>query len=259
MCACLGIEANYRRGERRTHRQSVPPPEIDSAETQREARCEAFVRAQIAAIGRGLVPVLGTPGERFYRETRCIDTDAIADVLARTDAIGWHPLVRFDQPNPNKPLHEHHGKRFGCIVAIMTDPVTAELTGGISRTYITADLKKLCKAKNWGRAGIVRLDEDASVTYGVGLLEGLEKALKAMARGFRPCWSTGGKRLMADFPLLPAIQSLTLFADHDEDGDGLRKAQEAQARYLAAGREARVFMTKELGDLNDLRDEEDAQ
>jgi hypothetical protein len=42
-----------------------------------------------------------------------------------------------------------------------------------------------------------------------------------------------------------------LFADHDLDGGGLKNAQ---ARYLAAGREAR--MTRKPGDLSDLRDEE---
>jgi putative DNA primase/helicase len=75
-----------------------------------------------------------------------------------------------------------------------------------------------------------------------------------MARGFRPCWSTGGKSILAAFPVLPAIDSLTIFADNDPDGGGLRAAQAAQARWRAAGREAHVRMTKAHGDLNDVRD-----
>jgi hypothetical protein len=207
----------------------------------------------IAGIIRDLVPVRGGPGERYLRETRRIDTDAIADVLARVDAIGWHPRVRFAQPDPSSPLHDLDGRSFGAIIGIMTDPVTAEPTGAISRTYIAADLRKVCRAKTLGKPrGIIRLDEDASVTYGLNLAEGIETALTAIARGFRPCWSTGDKAMIAAFPVLAVIESLTLFADNDPDGGGLRAAQEAQARWLTAGREARVFMTDKFGDLNDL-------
>jgi hypothetical protein len=142
----------------------------------------------------------------------------------------------------------------------MTDPVTGSPTGGVSRTYVNADLKKLGKAKSWGPSGVVRLDEDASVTSALGLAEGIETALAAMARGFRPVWSTGSTGLMAKFPVLAGIEAITLFADHDANGAGLRAAQEAQARRLAAGREARVFMTSAIGDINDLdlRDGKDA-
>ena len=213
---------------------------------------------QLAGCGEG-VPLRGTPGEAYLSETRRIDVDAIADLLEHVEAIGWHPSVFFNQPDSTKPLHEFHGQRFGCIVGVMTDPVTAEPTGAISRTYITADLRKLTKAKTLGSPlGIIRLDEDASVTYGLGLAEGIETTADIIARGFRPCWSTGGKSLMAAFPVIPVIQRLTLFADHDRDGGGLKAAQEAQARWLKAGREARVHMTPELGDLNDIRDEDAA-
>jgi hypothetical protein len=227
---------------------------VVTPQSEAEERAEAFACREREAIVRELRPLLDSPGERYFRETRNIDIETIADVLERTDAIGWHPSVRFHQPDPNKPLNEHHGKQFGCIVGVMTDAITAEPTGGISRTYITADSRKLCKAKSWGPVGITRLDGDAAVTYGLGLAEGLETTLSAMSRGFRPCWSIGGKSIMAAFPVLPAIESLTVFADNDPDGGGLRAAQEAQARWRAAGREARVRMTAKPGDLNDVRD-----
>jgi len=212
-----------------------------------KAENTSFVREQIATIMRELVHVRGTPGEQ-YLNVRRIDTAAIADVLERIGAIGWHPAVYFKQPG-----HELNGRHLGCIVAIMTDPITADPTGAISRTYINANLQKVCKGKTLGSPpGIIRLSEDADVLYGLGLAEGFETTLDIMARGFRPCWSTGGKALMAAFPVLPAIQSLTLFADNDPDGGGLKAAQGAQARWLAAGRAARVRMTAKPGDINDI-------
>ena len=68
-----------------------------------------------------LRPVLGTPGETYLRDVRKIVTSAIEDVLERTDAIGWHPAVYF-----NEPGHALHGRKLGCIVAVMTDPITAD-------------------------------------------------------------------------------------------------------------------------------------
>jgi hypothetical protein len=97
-------------------------------------------------------PVLGSPGETCLRDARRINTSAIEDVLERTNAIGWHPAVYF-----NEPGHALHGRKLGCIIAVMTDPVTAEPTGAISRTYIHEG-RKLGKAKTLGSpAGIVRL------------------------------------------------------------------------------------------------------
>jgi hypothetical protein len=249
--ARLGLPVD---GWKHATRETRKPRERPAPKSEDEERREAFARGEIARIVGELEPVLGSRGESYLRETRRIDVDAIADVLKRTDAIGWHSRLRFDQPDPTRPLHERHRKHFGCIVGVMTDPITGQPTRGVSRSYITADLKKLGKAKSWGPAGVVRLDEDAAVTYGLGLAEGLETALAAMARGFRPVWSTGSCPIMAKFPLLARIEALTLFADHDENGAGLKAAQEAQARWIAAHREARVFMTDQLGDINDLED-----
>jgi CHC2 zinc finger len=102
---------------------------------------DAFVERLIAGIVRELVPPRGTPGEQYLAEARKIDTDAITDVIERTDAIGWHPSVLFREQG-----HALDGRRLGAIVGIMTDPVTAKPTGAISRTYLAPDLTKVGKA-----------------------------------------------------------------------------------------------------------------
>jgi Toprim domain len=191
-------------------------------------------------------PILGTPGETYLRDIRKIDTEAVADVLERTDAIGWLPAVYFNEPD-----HALHGRKLGAIISVMTDMITAEPTGAISRTYIHEG-RKLRKAKTLGSpAGIIRLSGDADVLEGLHIAEGLETALDVMAEGFRPCWSTGSTAIMAKFPVLSGIEALTIIADHDLNGAGLRAASEAADRWQTAGRETHVFQRETPGDFND--------
>jgi hypothetical protein len=233
-------------------RQAAAPVEPTKAVGEAKKKKEAFVRRTIATIVRELVPVRRSPGERSLCETRGIDTDAIADVLERTDAIGWHPAVYFNQPG-----HPLHGRRLGCIVGIMSDPLTAQPTGAISRTYLDGDLKKIGRAKTLKTdamaVGIVRLSPDEDVLEGLYIAEGLETALAAMAFRFRPIWSTGSGTIMAKFPVLSGIEALTIIADNDENGTGERDARKAAACWVQAGRKVRIIRPKIIGeDLSDV-------
>jgi hypothetical protein len=222
-------------------------PKKQTSATPDEMRRAIFVVTKISAITRELDPIRGFPGERYLREHRCIDTDALDDILGRTDAIGWHPSVYF-----NEPGHPLHGQKLGCIVGIMTDPATAQPTGAISRTYIGPDRKKVCKAKTLGEGGgVVRLLRDEDTLEGLFLAEGLETALAAAALGLKPVWATGAAGTMGKFPVLAGIECLTLIADHDTNGAGERAARVTEAGWLAAGRKARVILRDRTGDIND--------
>lgn len=207
---------------------------------------EAFNRRMIEKTISGLVPIVGTPGEAYLRDERKIDTSAIADVLNSTAAIGWHPESFFREAG-----HRLDGRRLGRIVAIMTDPLTALPTSGISRTYINEG-RKLGKAEGLGPAGIVRLTPDGDVTNGLHLAEGLETALDMMARGLRPMWSCGSTSIMAKMPVVSGIECLTILADHDENGAGEGAALELEQRSCAAGREVLVVAPVAPGDFNDM-------
>jgi hypothetical protein len=123
--------------------------------TAGQGKRKVLIREMIEGIARQLVPLRGTPGERYLAETRRIDTAATADILERADAIGWHRSVLFREAG-----RALDGKRLGCIVGVMTDPVTAKPTGAISRTYIHEG-RKIGKAKTLGSpVGIVRLSPD---------------------------------------------------------------------------------------------------
>ena len=47
------------------------------------------------------------------------------------------------------------------------------------------------------------------------------------------------------------IEALTIIADHDLNGAGLRAASEAADRWQTAGRETHVFQRETPGDFND--------
>jgi hypothetical protein len=242
---CGFLEAlEYLTGERAPAPSRPAPAATDAPrDDDRDARDLIFAKS----IMLGMRSIIGTPGETYLRDVRKIETRAIEDVLERTDAIGWHPSVLF-----RKEGHPLDGKRLGAIIAVMTDVITAAPTGAISRTYLHEGLK-IGKAKTLGKpAGIIRLSEDADVLEGLHLAEGLESALSAMSKGLRPMWATGSTALMRSFPLLGGIEALTIIADHDANGAGERAAAAVASRWREAGKEARVWRPKSIGDLNDI-------
>jgi putative DNA primase/helicase len=85
---------------------------------------------------------------------------------------------------------------------------------------------------------VMKLTPDEEVSIGLHLAEGLESGLAAMMAGFRPLWATYSAEAMARFPVLPAIEALTVLADHDQAG--LSAAFACAQRWRDAGREAVV-------------------
>lgn len=102
------------------------------------------------------------------------------------------------------------------------------------------------------RGGVIRLWPDNNVTFGLGIAEGIETALSA-AHAFRPMWSCIDAGNLAGFPVLPAINSLTIFADNDPAG--LDAAQKCARRWLADCRSVSVYTPDIAGDMNDLLQE----
>jgi hypothetical protein len=246
-----------------TERRQPTPDEI-AARLAREAernRAEAEEQARNASSAAKIIarlqPVAGTPGEAYLRDVRCIDVShwAIRGALESVEALGWCERTFFRQPG-----HELHGQWLGAIVAILTDPVTGERTGGITRTFIHQG-DKICRAMSLGgvgRLGIIRLSPDDEVGAGLHLAEAIETAMSAMVMGFCPLWATGSTSQMEDFPVLPGVECLTVIADNDiKDAVGKEAGQQAARavcrRWAAAGREAVMKLSKKPGeDANDI-------
>jgi hypothetical protein len=222
---------------------------------KRERQRQQFIEATAAQIIAGIVPIWSSSLAKHYlADQRRIDVEKIRDVLERIDAIGFHPAVYLKEP-----AHPLHGHLLPAIIAIQNDPVTAAPTGGITRTYLDRDGRKLIgldgkslRAKSLGPPGIVRLSRDEDALGGLHLCEGLETALSAMMFGFLPMWATGSTVQMEDFPVLDGVECLTIFADHDVNRAGEKAATKAAQRWRAAGREVRIFESLEPGDVNDI-------
>jgi hypothetical protein len=68
------------------------------------------------------------------------------------------------------------------------------------------------------------------VTLGLGVCEGLETGLAIMQRlDWRPVWTATCAGAIATFPVLPGIESLTIFADCDSAG--MRAAETCARRW----------------------------
>jgi len=59
--------------------------------------------------------------------------------------------------------------------------------------------------------------------------------LAVMMADWRPVWTLGSAGAIRTFPVLPGIESLTIFADADDAGE--RAASECAARWRESGRQ----------------------
>lgn len=142
-----------------------------------------------------------------------------------------------------------------ALVALVTDAVTREPIS-LHRTWVKADGTKadvdpprLLLGGHRKQGGVIRLWPDESVTYGLGIAEGIETAL-TLATALSPVWSLIDAGNMAAFPVLAGIEVLTIAADHDEAG--LDAATACATRWTEEGCDVRVVIPpRERADLND--------
>jgi putative DNA primase/helicase len=186
----------------------LPRPALQQADENRTK--EAALR-----IWQEGVALAGTLGERYFLDYRRLDIRAL-DI---DHVLRWHG-------------------RYRCIVALMTTPAE-DKPSGIHRTFLNTDASKRDR-KMLGRAGVIRLSRDDSVTGGLGITEGVEDGLAVLLSGWSPIWAAGSAGAIKRFQVLVGIDSLTIFADADLAG--LEAAQECERRWAALGKEARISL-----------------
>lgn len=167
------------------------------------------------------VSIEGTLGERYLAH-RGFELASLPDL--------GH-VLRF---HPRCPWGED---RLPCMLTLMADPVTGELTG-IQRTGLSDDGCKI-ERRMLGKAGAAFVSPFESVTQGLGIAEGLETSLAILMSGWSPIWgvlSAGGAKA---FPVLAGIKTITAFADADAAGHAA--ARDCAGRWAEAGREARIL------------------
>ncbi len=185
---------------------SAPPVSISSGSSA----------ARIAAMGRlwaSCVPIRGTLGER-YLESRGLSYDG--------DGWRFRPTSR-------------------ALIGIITDALTGDAIG-YHETILDRDGNKTGRLMH-GRAsgGVVRLYDEPGSNE-ISIAEGIETAL---ATGARPIWACLSSGIMQGLPVLPGVEQLTVFADHDPAG--VKAANEVGERWHAAGRRVTLTMPGLLG------------
>jgi hypothetical protein len=161
----------------------------------------------------------------------------LPDDIAR-EVIRYHPALKYN------------GNTFGGIVALFRDTMTNSPCG-VQRTFLDAYGRKLGRAM-LGRVkqAAIKIDADEHVALGLTIGEGFETCLAARLAGFRPVWATGSAGGIARFPVLPAVQAITILGEVGDGGANYRDSQTCAARWIAAGQEAFIVTPLVGDDLN---------
>jgi putative DNA primase/helicase len=168
-------------------------------------------------------------------------------------------------------LRFHRGCPFGsanypCLIALVRN-VANDREQAIHRTALQPDGAALKIDGKTARlslgpigGGAIKISDNADVTTGLTVGEGLETTLAAMMvpTWYRPAWALLSARNIEVFPVIAGIEHLTILVDHDKsDQHGRRAGQGAAAdcarRWDAAGREVvAVIPTREGDDVADV-------
>jgi putative DNA primase/helicase len=163
---------------------------------------------------------------------------------AANEALRFHPACPFG------------AERFPAMVCLVRNIRTDE-PQALQRTALLRDGKAINRDGKTFRltlgpiaGGAVKLDPDEDVTQGLCIGEGVETCLAGRQMGLRPVWALLGTSGLASFLVLPGVDGLYLFREHDAANE--RAAMACGDRWHMAGRDV-FHVYPERG--NDLADE----
>jgi putative DNA primase/helicase len=153
--------------------------------------------------------------------------------------------------HPECPWREDDGTLafVPAMVALYRHVFTDEPVG-IQRTRLTSEGVKVDR-RMLGACGngAIKLDADPDVTTGLTIGEGAETVLTARQIGLCPAWALGSSGAIGKFPVLTAIEALTILAETGETS--ARDVEACASRWHAAGREVGIIEPRAGSDLND--------
>lgn len=199
------------------------------------------------AILRRAQPLAGTLAERYLHHRGCaVPRDGDLHYLPPTGRFPWPTLL-------------------GTVTDFVTArPVSLHFTALSldGRAKAPIDHPKRLLAGHRKAGGVVRLTGDAEVTRHLGLAEGIETALAIAAAlagsaAWLPVWAAIDAGNLAELPVLPGIERLTIFADTDASGTGQQAAATLAGRWHRAGRE--VFIAQPAAGADGKRDWNDGR
>jgi putative DNA primase/helicase len=241
----LGVGAF--KGQARRGRPAVPPARPIAPDPKAVRDREFAFRTWSEAL-----PIGGTLAETYLLKRGIV----IPPEIFCGDAIRFHPQCPF------RLLDTRELVRLPAMVAAVVDIRTSDFLalhrtalrsdGGKLRMPGLPDDSRMMLGSNKG--GVVKLTPDEEVAQGLVIAEGLETCLTGMGNyGFRPMWAALSSGALGEFPVLPGVDALTIFADNDQSGTGARAALKCAERWTSAGGECVIGTPPEIGtDLNDL-------
>ena len=202
-------------------------PNVTPAPSRPAEPLEWSERAE--SIWRRTLPLHRTVGQTYLEHRGCVLPPQDSDLrfLPGSDKYPPSLCARVTNAETNAPLSLHF---------------TRLASDGCGKAGTEQD--KLLLGGHKKKGGVIRLWPDDAVTYGLALAEGIESALAA-ARLFQPAWATIDASNLAQFPVLPGVDALTIFADHDNIG--IIAAKACARRWHAAGREVRIRAPRVFG------------
>jgi putative DNA primase/helicase len=209
----------------------IADAEAKAAQAELEEQ-EQFRRAM--RIWHHAVPVEGTLAEVYLRVPRKLDiSDGVSGPILR-----FHPACPFG--STTRP----------CMIALVrsiatNEPVAIHRTAlNPDGTVMKVDGKTARLALGSTKNGAVKLTDDADVSTGLFIGEGVETVLGGMMlpRWWRPAWAVLYEANIRSFQVLSGIEHLGILVDHDPEDKHGRRAREAAAnecaqRWMTAGRE----------------------
>lgn len=202
---------------------SSPPPAPNPPAPAASAPPKLWSLQTARNLWRDAVPAKGSLAETYLA--------ARGLALPATAPLAFHPSAWRNKEN---------GPPCPALLALMTEPETGAPVG-VHCTYLACDGAGKApggRAKvMFGRAGVIRLAPIEGAA--LGLAEGIETALAVMQRaGWAPVWAATSAGAVARFPILPAVECLTVFGDADLPG--MTAARQAAQAWRDAGKQARI-------------------
>jgi putative DNA primase/helicase len=222
---------------------SVQPPPVRTIAPDRDNWNN---QRRALALWDAAQPIVGTVAASYLEHQR-----GVLDVaLSVGDAV-----LRF---HPRCPFKGH-----GFLPALLAlyRNIDTDAPCAVHRTALTPDGRKLPlltaadgrMTLGPTRGTAIKLIPDEDVSTGLTIGEGLETVLSAMVKDLSPAWALGGTGGVANFPILPGVEVLTIVVDHDRNHAGQQAALKCSTRWGGAGREAlRIIPRFQGNDFNDV-------
>jgi DNA primase len=217
-------------------------PTVDPADRAKALAEDRKARAESIADARFMwekcLPIRGTRGERYLRETRGITMD-----LPPCVRFGMVPTSRDDNGNWKRPLP--------AVVFAVTDGAGAIV--GLQRVFLTDDGRQ----KRWGkrsklslgrpRGAAVRLRDGGDVIICEGPEDGLSLAQELPDRAV---WVALGTAMMPEIEIPTSLRVVTIAGQNDKPGRAA--VEKARERFQELGVTARLmFPADGFKDWND--------